>query len=232
MTRLPIWSWAGRGGWVAAQVRRVCGPSTCGGAWECNTFGVAAHRASPEQVEAATDQVVALYAAGVAMQTIVDRTGIGRTSIRKVLLAEGVPRRPTGHPRMAVSSQAVADLYESGLTMTQVAERLRIKPHLAWLRYLEVRDQRGVTPGRWHKVLLDALEKHPAVLVVATAAAHLRRAPTSAEAHAARRAARALARVGVADTGHVTVTWNGRRASYLSLARPGVDANDPSQVRA
>ena len=159
MTRLPIWSWAGRGGWVAAQVRRVCGPSTCGGRWECNTFGVAARRASPEQVEAATDQVVALYTAGVAMQTIVDRTGIGRTSIRKVLLAEGVPRRPTGHPRMAVSSQAVADLYESGLTMTQVAERLRIKPHVAWPRYLEVRDQRGVTPGRWHKVLLDALRE-------------------------------------------------------------------------
>lgn len=188
---------------------------------------VVQRRVSTEELVSATDQIVALYTAGVAMQTIADRTGIGRTSIRKVLLAEGVPRRATGRPRMALSSQAVAELYESGLTMAEVAERLKIRPGTAWPRYLEVRDQRGVTPGRWHKVLLDALEKHPAVLVVAVAATDLRRTPTTTEAHAVRRAARELARVGVADTAHVTVTWNGRRAAYLSLARPGVDANDP-----
>lgn len=106
-----------------------------------------------------------------------------------------------------------------------------MKPTAAWVRYLEVRDQRGFTPGRWHKLLLAALEAYPAVLVVATAAAELGRAPTAAEAHAVRRAARQLARVGVADTGHVTVTWNGRRTAYLCLARPGVDAHDPAQVR-
>lgn len=193
---------------------------------------VAQHRVNSEELASATDTIVALYTAGVGMQTIADRTGIGRTSIRKVLLTEGVPRRPTGRPRLALASQAVADLYESGLTMTEVAERLKIRPGTAWPRYLEVRDQRGVTPGRWHTVLLDALEKHPAVLVVAAAAAELRRAPTTTEGHAVRRAARELARVGIADTGHVTVTWNGRRAAYLILARPGVDANDPSQVQA
>ena len=72
----------------------------------------------------ATDQMIALYKAGVEMQAIVDRTGIGRTTVRKILLAAGVPRRPTGRPRMALPSQVVADLYESGLSMPQVAERL------------------------------------------------------------------------------------------------------------
>ena len=188
-------------------------------------------RASPEVVAGAADQVVAVYRAGVGMQTIVDRTGVGLSTIRKILLAEGVPRRPTGHPRVAVPSEAVADLYESGLTMTQVAERLKITRNVAWRRYLEVRDRRGIAPGRWHQMLLDALETFPSVLVIATATAELRRTPTRAEAAAVRRAAWALDHVGVADIGHVTVTWNGHRAAYLSLARPGVDANDPSQVR-
>ena len=44
------------------------------------------------------------------------------------------------------------------------------------------------------------------------------------EAAAVRRAARELDRVGVADLGHVTATWNGQHAAYLSLTRPGVDA--------
>lgn len=185
-------------------------------------------RANAELIAQATDQVVALYRAGVAMQTIVDQTGIGRTTIRTILLAEGVPRRPSGHPRLAVSSEAVASLYESGLTMAEVADRLHITRGAAWVRYLEVRDRRGVTPGRWHKMLLEALETSPAILVIATATTHAGRGLTQSEAAAVRRAARELDRVGVADLGHVTVTWNGQRAAYLSLARPGVDANDPN----
>lgn len=167
-----------------------------------------------------------MYRAGAALQEIAEQTGIGRTTIRKVLLAEGVPRRPIGHPRLSVSSEAVAALYESGLTMAESADRLKIDPSAAWARHLEVRDRRGVRPGRWHQVLLEALESSPAVLVVATATAALGRAPTRAEAAAVRRAARELDRVGVADLGHVTVTWNGRPAAYLSLAQPGVDPND------
>jgi hypothetical protein len=188
-------------------------------------------RASSEVIAQATDQVVGLYRAGASMQAIVDQTRIGRTTIRKILLAEGVPRRPTGHPRLLVSSEAVAALYESGLTMAETADRLNINRSAAWVRYLEIRDRRGVTPGRWHQVLLDALEGSPAVLVIATVTVVVGRELTRAEAAAVRRAARELARVGVADLGHVTVTWNGHSAAYLSLARPGVDANDPSQLR-
>lgn len=171
-----------------------------------------------------------MYRAGVSLQSIVERTGIGRTTIRKILLAEGVPRRPSGHPRLSVSSEAVAALYESGLTMKETAKRLKINPNAAWARYLEVRDRRGITPGRWHQVLLEALELSPAVLVVATATAAVGRDLSRTEAAAVRRAARELDRVGVADLGHVTVTWNGQRAAYLSVARPGVDANNPSQL--
>lgn len=187
-------------------------------------------RATPEQVAQATDLVVALYRAGASLQTIVDRTGIGRTTIRKILLAEGVPRRPSAHPRLSVSSESVAALYESGLTMTETANRLKINPNAAWARYLEVRDRRGITPGRWHQVLLEALDTSPAVLVIATATAAAGRPLSRTEAAAVRRAARELDRVGVADLGHVTATWNGQRAGYLSLARPEVDANDPTQL--
>lgn len=172
-----------------------------------------------------------MYRAGAALQEIAEQTGVGRTTIRKILLAEDVPRRPIGHPRLSVSSEAVAALYESGLTMTETANRLKINPNAAWARYLEVRDRRGVTPGRWHQVLLEALELAPAVLVIATATATLGHAPTRSEAAAVRRAARELDRVGVADLGHATVTWNGRSAAYLSLAQPGVDPNDSSQLR-
>lgn len=187
-------------------------------------------RASSEQVAQATDRVVALYRAGVSLQAIVEQTGIGRTTIRTILLAQGVPRRPSGHPRLSVSSEAVAALYESGLTMTETAKRLKINPNAAWARYLEVRDQRGVTPGKWHQVLLEALDTSPAVLVIATATETVGRALSRTEAAAVRRAARELDRVGVADLGHVTAIWNGQRAVYLSLARPEVDADDPAQL--
>ncbi len=187
-------------------------------------------RATPEQVARATDLVVALYRAGESMQTIVEQTGIGRTTIRKVLLAEGVPRRPPGHPRLSVSSETVAVLYESGLTMTETARRLNINPNAAWARYLEVRDRRGITPGRWHQVLLEALETSRAVLVIATATRAAGRPLSRTEAAAVRRAARELDRVGVADLGHVAAVWNGQRAVYLSLARPGVDADDAAML--
>lgn len=183
-------------------------------------------RASSEDVARASGDVIALYTAGVSMALIAERTGLSRTTVRQVLLAAGVPRRPTGRPRMALSSKAVADLYESGLTMPQVAKRLRIRPAFAWTRYVEIRHQRGLAPGRWHKLLLEALETAAIVVVVAVAADHVGRELTNAEGHAVRRAARELARVGVADTGHVTLVRNGRRSSYLTLARPGVDPND------
>lgn len=186
-------------------------------------------RASAEAVALATKHVVAMYVGGVGMRAISDKTGISRTTIRKIVQAAEVPRRPTGKPRMAVTSQAIADLYESGLTMTQVAKQLQIKPNAAWARYIEVRDQRGITLSRWHQVLLAALEESPAIVVVATAAAYLRREPTSAEAHAARRAARALARVGVASADHVNMVRNGRNATYLILTRPGIDAATDSK---
>ena len=187
-------------------------------------------RASAELIAQVTDQVVALYRAGAALQTITDQTGIGRTTVRKILLEQGVPRRPPGHPRLALSSEAVAALYGSGLTMSEVADRLKITPGAAWARYLEVRDRGGVTPGRWHQMLLAALETSPAVLVIATATSRLGRDLSQSEAAAVRRAARELDRVGVADLGRVATTWNGQRASYLTLARPGIDADDPSQL--
>jgi hypothetical protein len=171
----------------------------------------------------AKDEVVALYMAGVAIQTITDRTGIGRTSIRRILVAENVSRRPTGRPRMALPSQTVADLYNSGLTMAEVASRLKIPPGSAWARYVEVRGQLKVNLGRWHQVLLDAIEQQAAVLVIAAAADHLRQLPTNAQVHAARRAARELARAGVVSTGHVSAVWNGRRATYLAIFRANDD---------
>jgi hypothetical protein len=145
------------------------------------------------------------------LQPIVEQTGIARTTIRTTLLAEGVPQRPSCHPQLSMSWQSVAALYESGLTMGETTKRLKINPNDESVRHLEVRDQRGVTPGKCHQMQPEALDTSPAVLVG--------------------RSPRELDRVGVAGLRPGTATWSGHRVAYLRLARPpGVDADDPDQL--
>lgn len=166
------------------------------------------------------DAIVARYRAGASMLALADRYGTSKHTIRKVLHAAGEPIRPTGRPRLNVSSEAIADLYEGGTSFTELSDRLGIHPDAARTRYQEIRAQRGLTRrGPWHQVLLDALHQQSTVAVLPAADNHLGRRPTSNEAHAARRAARDLAHAGEAGLDHRTLTWRNRTTRYLVLTR-------------
>lgn len=178
------------------------------------------------------EQVKAMYEAGDSMRAIGDHFGVTRHRIRKELLAADVPTRPAGRQRLNVSTQAVAKLYESGMTMTETATQLGIHPDAARERYKEARQRRGIIKtGYWHKVLLTAVDRSEVVLVLPAATADLGRRPTKTEAQAVRRAARELARAGAVCAGRITCTWNGHHGPFLSIARPGNDPNDAKQIR-
>ena len=166
------------------------------------------------------DEIVARYRAGASMLALADRYGTSKHTIRKVLHAAGEPIRPTGRPRLNVSSETIADLYEAGTSFTDIADRLGIHPDAARTRYHEIRAQRGLTRrNQWHQILLDALHQHPTVVVLPTVTDHLGRPLTSNEAHAARRAARDLALAGDAILNHRALSWHNRTARYLILTR-------------
>lgn len=166
------------------------------------------------------DEIVARYRAGASMLALADRYRTSKHTIRKVLHAAGEPIRPTGRPRLNVSSETIADLYEAGTSFTDIAGRLGIHPDAARTRYHEIRAQRGLTRrNQWHQLLLDALQQHPTVAVLPAVTDHLGRPPSSNEAHAARRAARDLARAGDATLDHQPVTWQNRTTRYLTLTR-------------
>ena len=164
------------------------------------------------------DDIIARYRAGASMLSLADQHHTSRHTIRRILHAAGEPTRPTGRPRLDVSSDTIADLYEAGTSFGEISTRLGIHPDAARTRYHEVRSQRGLTRrGLWHQVLLDALDQQPLIAVLPTAADHLGRQPTRNEAHAARRAARDLARAGDAALDHQLLTWQNRRCPYLVL---------------
>lgn len=155
------------------------------------------------------------------MRAIAHHLGVSRNTIRRALAAAGVAARPAGRPRLPVSSDQIAHLRESGYSWVDISEQLQINPEAARTRYQEVRSRRGtVRRGRWHQILLTALNQQPTVVVLATAATHLGREPTSNEAYAARRAARDLANAGDAQLDHKLLTRRGRQANYVVLSRP------------
>ncbi|GAA3707321.1 hypothetical protein GCM10022204_26530 [Microlunatus aurantiacus] len=176
------------------------------------------------------DAIIARYRQGASMLTLADQHHTSRHTIRRILHAAGEPIRPTGRPRLAVSSEAIAKLYEAGVSFEEISTRLGIHPDAARTRYHEIRSQRGLTRrGPWHHVLLQALEQQPTIAVLPTAADHLGRRPTSNEAHAARRAARDLARAGDATLDHQLLTWHDRASRYLVLMRRAGDSSEAAE---
>ena len=164
------------------------------------------------------DDIIACYRQGASMLTLANQHHTSRHTIRRILNSAGEPTRPTGRPRLDVSSETIAELYEAGTSFQEISTSLGIHPDAARTRYNEIRARRGLTRrGRWHQVLLDALDQQPTIAVLPTAADHLGRYPTRNEAHAVRRAARDLALAGDATLDHQLLTWQNRRCPYLVL---------------
>ena len=173
------------------------------------------------------DDIIARYRQGASMLTLANQHHTSRHTIRRILNTAGEPTRRSGRPRLAVSSETIAELYEAGPRFHEISTSLGIHPDAARTRYNEIRAQRGLTRrGRWHQVLLDALDQQPTIAVLPTAADHLGRHPTSNEAHAVRRAARDLALAGDATLDHQLLTWQNRRCPYLVLTT--VENHPPS----
>lgn len=167
------------------------------------------------------DEVVALYKRGSSMLTLADQFGVSRHTIRRILVSAEVPTRPSGRPRLPVSSDDIAELYEAGVTFDEISIRLGIHVDAARTRYEEIRSQRGLSRrGQWHQILLEALAEQPTIAVLPTAAVFLGREPTQNEAHAVRRAARDLARAGEARSDHRLQPWRGSQALMLVLEAP------------
>lgn len=166
------------------------------------------------------EEVIDQYRQGASMLVLAERQGVSRHTIRRILVGAGEPTRPSGRPRLAASSDSIAELYEAGVSFNEISTRLGIHPDAARTRWEEVRSRRGLgRRGLWHQVLLRALLVDETVAVLPAAASHLGRTPTRNEAHAARRAARDLARAGEAHLDHQLITWRGRRAHYVVLIR-------------
>jgi lambda repressor-like predicted transcriptional regulator len=181
------------------------------------------------------DDIIARYRQGASMLTLANQHHTSRHTIRRILNAADEPTRASGRPRLDVSSETIAELYEAGTSFQEISTRLGIHPDAARTRYNEIRSQRGLTRrGPWHQVLLDALDQQPMIAVLPTAADHLGRHPTRNEAHAVRRAARDLARAGDATLDHQLLAWQNRRCPYLVLTTvettpPPTDNANPSQ---
>jgi lambda repressor-like predicted transcriptional regulator len=88
-----------------------------------NSMTQAADRPIPGQD--AGRQVTGLYASGLSLRQVADRTGLSRTTVRRVLDRHGVTRRPPGRARPPASppDQDIISLYLSGLTITDTAAR-------------------------------------------------------------------------------------------------------------
>lgn len=111
---------------------------------------------------------------------LADRLEVSRQTIRRIFSVAGEPARSAGRPRLAASSETIAELYEAGVSFDEISTRLGIHPDAARTRWDEIRSRRGLTRrGLWHRVLLAALLVEETVAVLPTAAAHLGRTPTT-----------------------------------------------------
>lgn len=88
------------------------------------------------------DAIIARYRQGASMLTLADQHHTSRHTIRRILHAAGEPIRPTGRPRLNVSSEAIAELYEAGVSFAEISTRFGIHPDAARTRYHEIRSQR------------------------------------------------------------------------------------------
>ena len=145
-----------------------------------------------------------------------------------------------------MDSDLAAELYASGLTISEVGDRLGVSASTirrrlmlagvkirkrsarrppSWSQYQRTSPSAARTFHQWHELLADALGRREAVSVRATVAEYLRRTPTKSEITAARRAAHRLVQRGQATVLHVrrSESDTGPAGQYLILVRPGTN---------
>jgi hypothetical protein len=145
-----------------------------------------------------------------------------------------------------MDGELAAKLYFSGLTTSEVGERLGISASTVrvqlkragvqmrkggthrpagWSQYQRTSRSTVRTFHQWREILADALSRREAVSVRATVAEYLRRTPTKSEITAARRAAHRLVERGQASVLHVPCPASDSRSGgqYLILVRPGTN---------
>ncbi|GAA3801122.1 hypothetical protein GCM10022242_00050 [Nocardioides panacisoli] len=71
------------------------------------------------------------YRAGTTMAVLAERYGVRRQTIGELLHREGVPKRRSKRMKPAEIDQAV-ELYESGLSLKKVGERLQRDHNMIW----------------------------------------------------------------------------------------------------
>lgn len=83
--------------------------------------------ARPQIPEAEQQRIIALYEAGGTIRSVSEQTFWSQTSVHRVLVRHGIPRRPRhavcGRKRLSVDSELERTrLYGQGLSIAQVAE--------------------------------------------------------------------------------------------------------------
>ena len=145
-----------------------------------------------------------------------------------------------------MDGELAAKLYFSGLTTSEVGERLGISASTVrvqlkragvqmrkggthrpaeWSQYQRTSRSTVRTFHQWREILANALSRTEAVSVRDTVAEYLRRTPTKSEITAARRAAHRLVERGQASLLHVRPpeSDSGPGGQYLVLVRPGTN---------
>ncbi len=90
------------------------------------------HRHVRDVLERRGPELIAAYKAGATVETVAAGAGIGATTLRRYLIAEGVPIRPRGGSRVrarldAMNAELIA-AYNAGVALAALAARAGVCP--------------------------------------------------------------------------------------------------------
>jgi transposase-like protein len=85
-----------------------------------------------------TDHIISAYRSGASLRDIARAHSISISTVHRILVAHGEPRRGVGaYPRAQTAAQLerdrrIRDAYKAGLSMHGVARQLRLSTSLVW----------------------------------------------------------------------------------------------------
>ena len=99
------------------------------------------------------DEIVDRYLAGATMEEVSTATAASLDRVRRVLNERGIPFRSGAAHRIPLPAAELADLYQDGLTIAQLAERYHVSTNTVYSRLRELgvsMRPRGPQPG-WYE---------------------------------------------------------------------------------